>query len=277
MLNLDFIDKFGLLSDSRLQSGWRVRLDEEALKEQILSCEKIPVHVAVIMDGNGRWARGKGLQRVAGHREGINSVRAVVEACGEIGVEYLTLYTFSTENWKRPAGEVSALMSLLLKTVRAEVDELDKKNVRLTTIGRLEDLPLAARQGMRTAIRRLQRNTGLVLNLALSYSGRREITDMVRTIVNRVLKDEIRPADIDETLVEQHLYTSQIPDPDLLIRTSGEVRISNFLLWQLAYTEIYVTDVFWPDFRRLELFKAVAEFQKRERRFGKVSDQLTKS
>jgi undecaprenyl diphosphate synthase len=250
-------------------------LDEEVLKEQILACAKIPVHVAVIMDGNGRWARSKGLQRVAGHQEGINSVRAVVEACGEIGVKYLTLYTFSTENWKRPAGEVTALMSLLLKTIRAEVDELNKNNVRLTTIGQLEDLPLPARQGMRTAIKRLQNNTGLVLNLALSYSGRREITDMVRTIANKVLHNEIRPDDVDDTLVEQHLYTAQIPDPDLLIRTSGEVRISNFLLWQLAYTEIYVTDVLWPDFRRLELFKAIAEFQKRERRFGKVSDQLT--
>lgn len=250
------------------------RQQEEQLKESILSAGNLPVHVAIIMDGNGRWAKQRGLPRVEGHREGINSVREVVRVAGEIGIKYLTLYTFSTENWRRPKREVSALMSLLLETVRAEVEELNRNNVRLMTIGRLDDLPYLPRQGMLQAMRRLQNNTGLTLNLALSYSSRREITDAVRAIVEKAVQGKLGPEDVNEELISAHLYTADIPDPDLLIRTSGELRVSNFLLWQLAYTEIYVTDIFWPDFRRLEFLKAIRCYQQRERRFGKVSEQL---
>jgi undecaprenyl diphosphate synthase len=249
-------------------------MEEATIKPQILEAGNLPVHVAIIMDGNGRWANSKNLPRVEGHREGINSVREVVQAAGEVGVKYLTLYTFSTENWSRPRGEVTALMRLLLKTIRSEVEDLKKNNVRLMTIGKLHDLPLPARRGMESAINRLKNNTGLTLNLALSYSSRQEITDAVKKLAHKVAAGQIDKNQIDEKLIAQHLYTSSIPDPDLLIRTSGELRVSNFLLWQLAYTEIYVTDVYWPDFRRLEFFKAIQAYQKRERRFGQVSAQL---
>lgn len=249
-------------------------MDDEFLKREIISGGNVPEHVAIIMDGNGRWARQRQLPRVAGHREGINSVREVVRAAGEIDIKYLTLYTFSTENWRRPASEVSALMRLLLKTVRAEVNELNKNNVRLRVIGNLKDLPFPARRGMENAMEMLKNNTGLTLNLALSYSSRREITDCIKRIAHQIRTGELSIDDIDEQVVSQHLYTACMPDPDLLIRTSGELRVSNFLLWQLAYTEIYVSQVFWPDFRRQEFFQAIAGFQKRERRFGKVSEQL---
>lgn len=249
-------------------------MEESEIKDRILSTGNIPGHVAVIMDGNGRWARRQELARVRGHQEGINSVREVVRASGDIGVKYLTLYTFSTENWKRPRSEVSALMTLLLKTIRAEVDELNKNNVRLNVLGRLEDLPLPARKGMQGAIRFLRKNSGLTLNLALSYSSRQEITEAIRKIAEKVHTGALAPADIDEETVAANLYTSDLPDPDLLIRTSGELRLSNFLLWQLAYTEIYVSKVLWPDFRRKEFFEAIEAYQKRERRFGKVSEQL---
>ncbi|HEX9654366.1 MAG TPA: isoprenyl transferase [bacterium] len=249
-------------------------MEEETLKQQILACGNLPAHVAIIMDGNGRWAHSKSLPRVEGHREGINSVREVVQACGEINIKYLTLYTFSTENWNRPVGEVTALMRLLLKTIRSEVNELNKNNVRLMTIGKLHDLPLPARRGMQAAMDLLKNNSGLTLNLALSYSSRQEIVEAVKRIVHKSMSGKIDKNKIDEKLFAQHLYTACIPDPDLLIRTSGELRLSNFLLWQLAYTEIYVTDVLWPEFRRLEFFKAVREYQKRERRFGLVSEQL---
>lgn len=252
-------------------------MEEDTLKQQIIERGNLPVHVAIIMDGNGRWARSKNLPRVEGHREGINSVREVVRAAAEIGVKYLTLYTFSTENWNRPRGEVTALMRLLLKTIRSEVNELNKNNVRLMTIGKLHDLPLPARRGMENAIQLLKNNTGLTLNLALSYSSRQEITEAVRKIVEKVVSGQIHKNQVDEQLIAQHLYTAAIPDPDLLIRTSGELRVSNFLLWQLAYTEIYVTERFWPEFRRLEFFKAIQAYQKRERRFGRVSEQLQNS
>ncbi|RMD97506.1 MAG: isoprenyl transferase [Calditrichaeota bacterium] len=247
---------------------------EDQLKDAIVQAGNLPIHVAIIMDGNGRWARSRGLPRVEGHREGINSVREVVKVAGEIGIQYLTLYTFSTENWHRPQGEVSALMSLLLETIRAEVEELNRNNVKLMTIGRLEDLPFLARRGMLEAIRRLKNNTGLTLNLALSYSSRREITDAVKKLVDRAAKGQLKPEDVTEELISANLYTADIPDPDLLIRTSGELRVSNFLLWQLAYTEIYVTEIYWPDFRRLEFLKAIQCYQHRERRFGKVSEQV---
>jgi undecaprenyl diphosphate synthase len=250
-------------------------VDEKALEQLIRANGTIPQHIAIIMDGNGRWAKQRSLQRVDGHREGINSVREVVRACGELGVKYLTLYTFSTENWHRPKGEVSALMALLLKTITEEVGELQRNNVRLRTIGRLKDLPLLARKGMERAIDILDHNTGLTLILALSYSSRRELTDAVRCIAKKAQAGELKEDDINEELVSSHLYTASVPDPDLLVRTSGELRVSNFLLWQLAYTEIYVTSVLWPDFRRTALYEAVLDFQKRERRFGRVSEQIT--
>ncbi len=249
-------------------------MDEASIKKRIEDRGNLPQHVAIIMDGNGRWAKRHNLPRVEGHREGINSVREIVKVCGELDIKYLTLYTFSTENWNRPVGEVAALMRLLLQTIRAEVTELNNNNVRLMTIGNLNDLPLPARKGMRRAIQTLKNNTGLTLNLALSYSSRREILQAVKSIASNVEQGKIRPDEISEDTISRSLSTASIPDPDLLIRTSGELRISNFLLWQLAYTEIYVTGDFWPEFRRMQFYRAIEAFQQRERRFGMVSEQL---
>jgi len=234
----------------------------------------LPRHIAIIMDGNGRWAKQRGYPRVMGHREGIKSVREVVEVCGELGVEVLTLYTFSTENWRRPREEVSALMKLLLKTIQKEIHDLIRNNVRLTVIGNLEHLPQDARKSMEAAIQKTEANTGLNLNLALSYGSREELVRAVKSIAMQVKHGELDPETVSSQTIQDNLYTSQIPDPDLLIRTSGEFRISNFLLWQLAYTEIYVTDVLWPDFRKADLIKAIENYRQRERRFGKVSEQL---
>ncbi len=233
-----------------------------------LDKEKVPRHIAIIMDGNGRWAKQRSLPRIAGHNEGIKSVREIVETCGNIGVGALTLYTFSSENWKRPRKEVSALMHLLLATINREVNDLDRNNVRLKVIGRMDDLPEKPRQGMFAAIDKLKDNTGLTLILALSYGGRQEIVDAVKRIVDEGVKD------VSVDSFSGYLYTEDLPDPELLIRTSGELRLSNFLLWQLAYTEIYVTDTLWPDFRAPQLFDAILDFQRRERRFGRVSEQL---
>ncbi|KAA3613911.1 MAG: isoprenyl transferase [Calditrichaeota bacterium] len=246
----------------------------EELKDAIKKAGNLPEHIAIIMDGNGRWAKSRKLNRVDGHKEGINSVREIVETAGNLGIKYLTLYTFSTENWNRPKGEVTALMALLLKTIRAEVNDLKRNNVKLTTIGRLNDLPFLARQSMKQASEILKKNTGLNLVLALSYSSRQEILDAVREIAMQAKNNKIQVEEIDEMFFSNQMYTKNIPDPDLLIRTSGELRISNFLLWQLAYTEIYVTDVLWPDFRSLDFLQAVQTYQGRERRFGKVSEQL---
>jgi undecaprenyl diphosphate synthase len=229
---------------------------------------KIPGHIAIIMDGNGRWAKQRSLPRIAGHREGIKSVREIVEACGEIGIEALTLYTFSAENWQRPRKEVSALMQLLLATINREVEDLNRNNVQLNVIGRIDDLPEKPRKGMQHAMEKLQNNTGLKLNLALSYGGRQEIVDAVK----RIMEEGITDISVDN--FANYLYTAGITDPELLIRTSGELRLSNFLLWQLAYTEIYVTDVLWPDFRKPQLYEAILAYQHRERRFGLVSEQL---
>ncbi|HEX7343796.1 MAG TPA: isoprenyl transferase [bacterium] len=230
---------------------------------------RVPVHIAIIMDGNGRWAKQRGLPRIAGHREGINSVREIVRACGDLGVKVLTLYTFSAENWRRPRREVSALMRLLLMTINREVADLNRNNVRLMVIGRMEDLPERPRRGMLQAIDQLKSNTGLCLNLALSYGGRQEILDAVNKICGE------KKTNVTEEQFSKYLYTAPIPDPELLIRTSGELRLSNFLLWQLAYTEIYVTDVLWPDFRKPGLLQAIAAYESRERRFGRVSEQLS--
>ncbi|MBN2090365.1 isoprenyl transferase [candidate division KSB1 bacterium] len=248
-------------------------IELQQLKGEILKHGKIPRHVAIIMDGNGRWARRRGLPRVAGHRAGINSVREVVAACGELGIEVLTLYTFSKENWQRPEEEVTALMRLLLMTIKKEVYELNKNNVRLSIIGELDDLPTVTRKSLLDSIEILKKNTGLILNLALSYSSRREIISAVSSICQDIQNQNLRSEQIDEQLFSKYLYTANFPDPDLLIRTSGELRISNFLLWQIAYAELYISDILWPDFGKYEFFKAVQAYQLRDRRFGKVSNQ----
>lgn len=234
----------------------------------------LPRHIGIIMDGNGRWAKKRFLPRIAGHNAGIDSVREVVEACGDIGIQVLTLFTFSQENWKRPLIEVSALMNLLVTTLNREIRELMEKNVRICCIGDLEDLPEETRYSMMEATDMTKENTGMVLNLALSYGSRKEIQGAVRKIAEDAILGKISPDQIDEQLFSIYLQTSDLPDPDLVIRTSGEFRISNFLLWQIAYAEIYVTNTLWPDFRRPDLYKAISDYLKRERRFGMVTEQL---
>lgn len=227
------------------------------------------------MDGNGRWAKAKGRMRIFGHQAGVESVRDITEACAQLGVEYLTLYTFSTENWSRPGDEVSALMQILVQSLRKETRRLNENNVRLQAIGQIERFPEVCQNELREAIALTKDNKRLQLNLALSYSGRWDITQAVRKIAERARAGELEPADIDDAMITSELVTAGIPDPDLIIRTSGEMRISNFLLWQLAYSELYITEAFWPDFRRDELYKAIQSYQKRERRFGKVSEQIS--
>lgn len=239
-----------------------------------LDQHNLPRHIAVIMDGNGRWAKKKGAMRVFGHKNAIEAVRDTTEACAELGIGYLTLYAFSTENWNRPKAEVNALMELLVMTIRKEIKTLQKNNVRLQAIGNLANLPDSCQKELQEAIDKTSGNTGLVLNLALSYSGRWEIAEAARQIAAQVQAGTLDPQAIDQELFAQFLNTRQIPDPELLIRTSGEMRISNFLLWQLAYTELYITEVLWPDFRREHLYEAIFAYQKRERRFGKTSEQI---
>ena len=247
---------------------------DKILQTELKSSGELPEHIAVIMDGNGRWAKNRGLPRVAGHSEGINSVKDIVEACGQLGIGHLTLYTFSLENWQRPKREVSALMKLLLRTIRRELRDLMENEVRISTFGNLDDLPPAAAKEMRIAINDTAANKGLKLHLALSDGSRSEIIGAVKNIVEAVNSSELDISDLDEKIFSNFLLTNDIPDPDLLIRTSGEARISNFLLWQLAYTEIYITDTLWPEFRREQLYEALTNYQRRERRYGKVSEQL---
>jgi undecaprenyl diphosphate synthase len=235
--------------------------------------ERLPRHVAIIMDGNGRWAKQRGLTRVAGHRRGKQSVQDIVEAARRLGIQYLSLYAFSTENWQRPRDEVAALMRFLRHYLAAEMKKMMKNGIRLLAIGNLRRLPREVQIALRQTIDDTRHNTGMTVILAVSYGGREEITDAVRAVARRVRRGEIEPEDVDQTLVASHLGTAGIPDPDLLIRTSGEMRISNFLLWQIAYTEIYVTDTLWPDFRTDEFLAAVAHFQRRERRFGRTGEQ----
>jgi len=236
--------------------------------------KNVPKHIAIIMDGNGRWAKERGLPRIAGHREGINSVREITRICGEIGVKYLTLFTFSTENWNRPKREVKALMTLLLSTIKKEIKELHKNNVKFSTIGDISILPKSTEKGIKEGIELTFNNSGLNLILALNYGSRQEILSAVNNIISDINKKDIEIDSIDENIFSSYLYTNNCPDPDLLIRTSGELRISNFLLWQSAYTEMYLTDTNWPSFRENELFQAILDFQNRERRFGKTSEQL---
>jgi undecaprenyl diphosphate synthase len=226
------------------------------------------------MDGNGRWAKERGLPRIAGHREGINSVREITKICGEIGVKYLTLYTFSTENWSRPKTEVKALMTLLLSTIKKEIKELHKNDVKFSTIGDISILPKGTVKGIKEGEKLTFNNSGLNLILALNYGSRQEIISAVNNIVYDVKKGSLDSNSIDENIFSSYLDTNNCPDPDLLIRTSGELRISNFLLWQSAYTEMYLTNTYWPSFRENELFTAILDFQNRERRFGKTSEQL---
>lgn len=246
-----------------------------SLRDQ-LKMETLPRHVAIIMDGNGRWARKRGNSRVFGHKHGVNAVREVTEASAELGIGYLTLYAFSTENWNRPKAEVDALMALLVKSISDETPTLHKNNVRLNSIGCLENLPSLVRKQLDSCIAQTSTNTGLTLTLALSYSSRWEILDAVKHIVNDALTQKIKVEQIDDDLFSSYLNTSGIPDPELMIRTSGENRISNFLLWQIAYSELYFSDVLWPDFTKEDYYKALFDFQGRERRFGLTSEQLKK-
>jgi undecaprenyl diphosphate synthase len=235
---------------------------------------KLPSHIAIIMDGNGRWAKNKGKARVFGHKNGVESVRQVTEGAAELGVQYLTLYAFSTENWNRPKAEVTALMTLLVTTISKETKTLNKNNIRLHAIGNLDNLPKIAKRELLNSIEKTAQNTGLNLILALSYSAKWEITQAMTDIAIKVKGGELSPEEITEDTIQSHLCTAQFPNPELLIRTSGEHRISNFLLWQIAYSELYFTPTLWPDFRKADLEEAILSFQQRERRFGKTSEQL---
>jgi undecaprenyl diphosphate synthase len=240
----------------------------------IIDPERLPQHIAVIMDGNGRWANSQGQHRIFGHQNGVQAVRNTTEACAELGVKYLTLYTFSTENWARPVEEVNALMELLVATIKAEEATLMKNQIKLVAFGELSKLPPACRAQLEETIELTQHNARLQLNLALSYSSRWELVQTVQSIAADVQAGKLQISEITEELISQKLITADIPDPELLIRTSGECRISNFLLWQLAYTELYFTETFWPDFEKDDLYKAILDYQGRERRFGKTSDQI---
>ncbi|MBS1105720.1 MAG: uppS [Deltaproteobacteria bacterium] len=244
------------------------------MHERRIQAETIPRHVAVIMDGNGRWAERRGLDRVQGHRAGIEAVRATVRAAHELGVRFLTLYAFSTENWSRPKGEVDALMGLLEHYLAAELEELDRNGIRLRAIGRLERLPELARVKLKEALERTRDNSEMTVVFALSYGGRTEIADAARKLARDVESGKLDPEQIDEKTFGAYLYDPEIPDPDLLIRTGGEARVSNFLLWQIAYAELHVTDVMWPDFRKNDLVEAVWDYQQRERRYGLTSAQV---
>ncbi len=236
--------------------------------------EKLPLHIAIIMDGNGRWAKKKNLNRISGHIKGVDAVREIVTACRQLGIKVLTLYAFSVENWRRPKEEVTALMTLLKEYLMKETEEMIQNNIRLSAIGRLEDLPLDVQNTLQETRKKTEHCDGMILNLALSYGGRSEILYAVRGILSDFQKGKIKLEEINVHRLSQYLWTQGLPDPDLLIRTSGEFRISNFLLWQIAYTELYVTETLWPDFDRKELLKAIADYQSRERRFGLTSEQL---
>jgi undecaprenyl diphosphate synthase len=244
------------------------------LKEQI-NKKKLPNHIAIIMDGNGRWAKQQGFMRVIGHENGTKSVRQTVEASAELGIKNLTLYAFSTENWNRPKLEVQTLMKLLVKSLKKEIKTLQDNNIKLSAIGNLNDLPKKAHQELLDVIEKTKNNTNMTLSLALSYGSREEIVNVIKELSLKVKNNIISTESIDESIINKHLYTQNLPDVDLLIRTSGEQRISNFLLWQIAYAELYFTDILWPDFKKENLYEALINYQNRERRFGKTSEQLT--
>ncbi len=242
--------------------------------KDLVDKDRLPEHIAIIMDGNGRWAKQKGKLRVFGHKNGVQAVREVTEACAEIGVKYLTLYAFSTENWNRPQMEVSALMELLALTIKSEIKTLQKNNIRLNAIGNIDSLPEKSRNALKETIEATQQNTRMTLTLALSYGSQEEITNAVKNIALDCLAEKLKPNDINPELIGQYLYTKNIPNPDLMIRTSGEHRVSNFLLWQLAYAEFYFTPILWPDYNKECIFQAIVEYQQRERRFGKTTEQI---
>ncbi|WP_299255950.1 isoprenyl transferase [uncultured Aquimarina sp.] len=242
-------------------------------KEQLNS--NIPKHVAIIMDGNGRWAKKKGFFRAVGHENGTKAVREVVEGAADIGIKYLTLYAFSTENWNRPKLEIETLMRLLVSSLKKEIKTLQKNNIRLNAIGNLQALPEKARKELLEVIEKTKDNKHMTLSLALSYGSREELIKTIQEISNKVKNNVLSPHLINEAVINEHLYTKTLPDVDLLIRTSGEQRISNFLLWQIAYAELYFTEILWPDFKRTDLFEAILNYQQRERRFGKTSEQLS--
>ncbi|TRX72314.1 isoprenyl transferase [Carboxylicivirga sp. M1479] len=246
-----------------------------SLKDELIK-DRLPKHVAIIMDGNGRWAKKRGNARVFGHKHGVTAVRETTETAAELGIEYLTLYAFSTENWNRPKTEVDALMSLLVSTISSETGTLMKNNVRLNTIGCKESLPKGVQKKLNDCIEKTSANSGLTLTLALSYSSRWEIIEAFKKVAQDVKDNQLDVDDIDADMVSNYMTTAGIPDPELMIRTSGEYRISNFLLWQLAYSELYFCDILWPDFRRDDLYRALLDFQGRERRFGKTGDQIKK-
>lgn len=247
----------------------QTKADQEKQLELKKSGE-IPEHIAIIMDGNGRWARSKGSIRLHGHKVGVDSVRDITESCAQLGVKYLTLYAFSTENWGRPSAEVRGLMRLLVSSLRKEADNLHENNIKLVTIGQTDRFPDNCKKQLKEAIELTEDNDRLQLCLALSYSGRWDITEAVKKIATHVKEGRLDPSLINDQMIADHLSTAEVPDPDLIIRTSGEYRISNFLLWQLAYSELYITEQFWPDFRRDELYKAINSYQSRDRRFGKI-------
>src|SRR5499433_401875 len=244
--------------------------DREAALLEAVRAQPIPEHIAVIMDGNGRWATGRGLPRIAGHREGVKAARTIVRAADALGLRFLTLYAFSTENWSRPLEEVSMLMNLLERSVHAELPEFMARNARLRVLGQTRRVPVGVRRGIDHVVHETRNNTGLTVLMAFNYGARDELLDAFRSLARQVLAGELKPEDISEKKISESLYTADIPDPDLLIRTSGEMRVSNFLLWQIAYTELLVTPTLWPDFGPADLYRAVAEFQGRTRRFGKV-------
>ncbi len=254
---------------------WRDLSDEELL--QRIDLRRLPRHIAVIMDGNGRWAQMRGLPRVSGHRAGIESVRAIVEGCAELGVEVLTLFAFSTENWKRPKDEIEALMDLLVEYIDRELETLLKNDIRFIPIGRLYQLPRRVQEKLSYARERTKHCKGLRFYIALSYSGRADIIDAVIRLAQDVSTGRLQPDDITENVLSDYMYTAGVPDPDLLIRTSGELRISNFMLWQIAYTELWFTRVLWPDFRRRHLYMAICDYQRRERRYGGVQPSYSGS
>ena len=247
---------------------------KDVLRDKVSANGNLPKHIAIIMDGNGRWARLKNLPRAAGHKEGINSVREIVRVCGEIGVSHLTLYTFSSENWSRPKTEVSAIMKLLLSTIKKEISNLDDNNVKLSTIGNVGQLPRDTQKNILDGVEKTKSNTGLNLILALSYGSRQELIRAIKRTFKRVKELNLEIDNIDETLLSSELYTADIPDPDLIIRTGGEYRLSNFLLWQSAYSEILISETFWPDFRESDLLNSITDYQNRQRRFGQTAEQV---
>jgi len=243
---------------------------DESYLLSMIDKDKLPKHIAIIMDGNGRWAKERGLQRISGHRAGMQSVKTAVKLSSELGIKVLTLYAFSTENWTRPRKEINALMRILREYLHKEINELHQNNVKLNFMGRIDELPELVQQDLKMAKEKTANNTGLLLNVALNYSGRADITDAIKKIIIDIENRKCKKEDINEALLGKYLYTSSLPEPDLLIRTSGEMRISNFLLWQIAYTELYITPIYWPDFSRKHLLSAIIDYQKRERRFGGV-------